>query len=62
MSTHYVNLPHYYAFKEKPKLFIDHQHDDLSWFGLEQVAGGDGFHRNMRNYSSWLINEGINND
>lgn len=62
VSTHYVNLPHYYVFKEKPKLFIDHQHDDLLWFGLEQVAGGDGFHRYMRNYASWLINEGINND
>ena len=62
VSTHYVNLPHYFLFTERPKLSIDQQHDGLSWFDLEQVAHSDGFHKYMRNYASWLINAGINND
>lgn len=62
MSTHYVNLPHYFLPTESPKLSIDKQHDDLLWFDLEQVAHSDGFHKYMRIYTSWLINAGINND
>lgn len=62
VSTHYVNLPHYFLPTERPKLSIDQQHDGLSWFDLEQVAHSDGFHKYMRNYASWLINAGIKND
>ena len=62
VSTHYVNLPHYFLPTERPKLSIDKQHDDFSWFDLAQVAHSDGFHKYIRIYTSWLINAGINND
>jgi colanic acid biosynthesis protein WcaH len=62
VSTHYVNLPHYFLLTERPKLAMDKQYDNLSWFDLKQVAGSDSFHKYMRNYASWLINAGINND
>lgn len=62
ISTHYVNLPHYCILKEKPTLFIDQQHNDLSWFDLERVAERNGFHKYMQTYALWLMNAGINND
>ena len=62
LSTHYVNLPHYFLPVERPKLSVDQQHDSFSWFDLEHVAYSDGFHKYMQIYTSWLINAGINND
>ena len=62
ISTHYVNLPHYFLPSKRPKLSINLQHDSLLWFDLEQVAYSDGFHKYIRNYASWLINGGHNND
>ena len=62
VSTHDVNLPHYFLLTERPKLSIDQQHVDLSWFDLDDVAGSDSFHKYLRKYASWLINSGINND
>lgn len=62
VSTHYVNLPHYCLLTEMPELSIDQQHDDLSWFDLEQVAGSDSFHEYIQGYTSWLINAGVKND
>ena len=57
VSTHYVNLPHYIRLKESPKLTIDKQHNDISWFDLSEVAIKDSFHKYMQSYASWLINE-----
>ena len=62
VSTHYVNLPHYCILKEKPRLSIDQQHNDLSWLDLEEVAGKNGFHKYMQSYASWLIKMDSNND
>jgi colanic acid biosynthesis protein WcaH len=62
VSTHYVNLPHHCRLMEKPKLTMDQQHNDLSWFDLEKIAGNNSFHKYIRNYASWLINVGIDND
>lgn len=62
MSTHYVNLPHYFLLTERPKISIDQQHFDLSWFDLDEVVGSGSFHKYVRNYASLLINSGINND
>jgi colanic acid biosynthesis protein WcaH len=62
VSTHYVNLPHYCILEERPKLSIDQQHNDLSWFDLKEVASNDGFHKYMQSYASWLINVSKNND
>ena len=62
VSTHYVNLPHYCILEERPRLSSDQQHNDLSWFDLEEIAGKNGFHKYMRSYASWLINRGKNND
>ena len=58
ISTHYVNLPHYIHFKQKPDLQFDEQHDDISWFDLEKVANCTGFHEYIRAYAAWLIKEG----
>jgi colanic acid biosynthesis protein WcaH len=62
VSTHYVNLPHYCTLKERPKLVMDQQHNDLAWFNLKDVISNDGFHQYMRNYTSWLMDAGIEND
>ena len=62
VSTHYVNLPHRCRLMEKPKLTMDQQHNDLSWFDLEKIVGNNSFHKYIRNYASWLINVGIDND
>lgn len=62
LSTHYVNLPHYYNLSEVPKLSIDHQHDELLWFDLYQVAATAEFHEYMQSYASWLISASIKND
>ena len=59
VSTHYVNLPHYCILAEKPNLFMDKQHNNMSWFDLEKVASKNGFHKYMQNYASWLINAGF---
>lgn len=57
VSTHYVNLPHYIRLKERPKLTIDKQHNDMSWFDLSEVVGKDSFHKYIQSYASWLSNE-----
>ena len=62
VSTHYDNLPHHCRLMEKPKLTMDHQHNDLPWFGLEKIAVNNSFHKYIRNYASRLINVGIDND
>ena len=62
VSTHCVNLPHYFLPTERSELSMDQQHEDLSWLDLEQVAHNDGNHTYMQNYTPWLINAGIDND
>ena len=47
VSTHYVNLQHYCLLWEKPRSSKDQQHNDLSWFDLEEVAGKNGFYKYM---------------
>jgi colanic acid biosynthesis protein WcaH len=44
ISTHYVNLPHYCFLKEQPNILADEQHDNLSWFDLEEIKDNDNFH------------------
>lgn len=61
VSTHYINLLYEIILKERPKLSIDKQHTDMSWFDRSEVAGKDDFHEYMQNYASWLIN-GYEND
>ena len=53
----YVFLSPLLKLKERPKLTIDKQHNDMSWFDLSEIAGKDGFHKYMQSYASWLINE-----
>lgn len=56
ISTHYVNLPHYSLLKEQPILTADDQHDNLSWFDLEEIKDDESFHIYTQSYASWLIN------
>ena len=56
-STHYVNLPHYAAFKSRPQITLDDQHDEFKWFDLAVVSNDKKFHPYMRNYASWLLNK-----
>ena len=56
ISTHYVNLPHYLEFKSKPQIILDDQHDTCNWFDLAVVSNNEKFHRYMRNYANWLLN------
>jgi len=62
VSTHYVNLPHCIYLKQKPNFQIDEQHDEISWFDLQEVSSSGEFHEYMRNYASWLIKADIDND
>ena len=62
ISTHYLNLPHYCILEEKPILSIDHQHNDLKWFDLDEVASKNNFHEYMQSYASWLIKVDKKND
>ena len=62
ISTHYINLPHYYRFSEKPILFSDRQHNDLAWFDLNEITEDEEFHEYTKAYASWLINADIQND
>jgi colanic acid biosynthesis protein WcaH len=62
ISTHYVNLPHYMCFEQRPRVQFDEQHNDISWFDLEEVSNSIGFHLYMRKYASWLIKAGSKND
>lgn len=62
VSTHYVNLPHYASISVKPSIKLDKQHDDLKWFGLEEVLNSECFHEYLRSYVSWLIERDINYD
>ncbi|MDA7768606.1 NUDIX domain-containing protein [Porticoccaceae bacterium] len=62
ISTHYVNLPHYCFLKEKPILTADEQHDNLSWFDLEEINNNENFHEYMHSYASWLIKMSNKND
>jgi colanic acid biosynthesis protein WcaH len=59
ISTHYVNLPHYYFLKEKPNLLADEQHDNLLWFDLEEIKDNENFHKYMQTYASWLMSKVI---
>ena len=61
-STHYVNLPHYAAFKSKPQIALDDQHGEFKWYDLSVVAKDEKFHLYMRNYASWLLNNIGNTD
>ena len=54
-STHYVNLPHYAAFKSRPQITLDNQHSDFKWFDLTVVSSDEKFHLYMRNYAGWLL-------
>ena len=60
--THYVNFPHYWILDERPKFFMDNQHNDLKWFDLDEIAGKKGFRKYMKSYASWLIKEDKKND
>ena len=62
ISTHYVNLPHYCFLKEQPKILADEQHDNLSWFDLEEIKDNDNFHEYMQIYATWLLSKEIKND
>lgn len=62
ISTHYVNLPHYLVFNDKPKLIIDNQHEKVAWFSLKQLEDDDNIHPYMQKYAKWLRNIGIDND
>jgi len=62
VSTHYVNLPHYFFLTKRPKLSIDQQHDDLSWFDLEEISNSNSFHEYIQGYASWLIKFRSKND
>jgi colanic acid biosynthesis protein WcaH len=62
ISTHYVNLPHCIYMKKKPNFQIDEQHEEMSWFDLQKVASSSGFHKYMRNYASYLLEKGLEND
>ncbi len=55
VSTHYVNLPHYAIYDEKPDVKSDNQHNKLDWFSLEEVYENDAFHKYIRIYAKWLI-------
>jgi colanic acid biosynthesis protein WcaH len=55
VSTHYVNLPHCIYYDKKPEILLDDQHDTFEWFDLCRVADGNGFHKYMRSYASWVI-------
>ena len=37
---------------KNPKLPLDHQHDNLLHFDLEQLSGSNNFHKYIRNYAS----------
>ena len=56
LSTHYVNLPHYAAFRSKPQITLDDQHAEFEWFNLSEVSNNEKFSSYMRNYASWLLN------
>jgi len=62
ISTHYVNLPHYCHLKKQPVLKMDDQHDNLSWFDLQEITTNNGFNEYMHKYASWLISRDIRND
>ena len=62
ISTHYLSLPHYCILEEMPSLYIDHQHNDLKWFGLDEVTVTNNFHEYMQSYASWLIKMDKKND
>ena len=62
VSTHYVNLPHYVCFQQKPSVILDQQHTEMLWFNLSEVARDSHFHKYMRAYASWLIVNGVDND
>jgi colanic acid biosynthesis protein WcaH len=62
VSTHYVNLPHFVCFKQKPSFWMDEQHDEMQWFALQEVASSKNFHDHMQSYASWLITWGNNHD
>lgn len=50
ISTHYVNLPHYCFLKEQSNILADEQHDNLSWFDLEEIKDNENFHEYMQTY------------
>ena len=54
ISTHYLNLPHYIVFDEKPILKLDQQHDKMKWYDISKVAIDNNFHEYIRNYALWL--------
>lgn len=62
ISTHYVNLPHCIYMKKKPNFQIDEQHEEMSWFDLQEVASSSRFHKYMRNYASHLLEKGLESD
>jgi len=35
------------------------QHDNVSWFDLEEIKDDDNFHKYMQTYASWLNNKDI---
>ena len=59
ISTHYVNIPHYCILKKQPNILADEQHDNLSWFDLEEIRDNENFHDYVQTYATWLINEEI---
>lgn len=62
ISTHYVNLPYFIYMKKKPDFQFDDQHDEMSWFDLQEVSSSSGFHKYMRNYASHLLERSLEND
>ena len=55
LSTHYVNLPHFYVCDVRPSVQADRQHSELAWISLEKIGSGDDFHPYLRSYAKWLL-------
>jgi hypothetical protein len=56
LSTLYVNLPHYAAFRSEPQITLDDQHAEFESFNLLEVSNNEKFSAYIRNYASRLLN------
>ena len=55
ISTHYVNIPFYINTTEKPYIKLDSQHSDYKWKDIYTVCKSKYYHKYMRIYSKYIL-------
>tara|TARA_B100001093_G_C26808203_1_gene1006418 strand:+ start:343 stop:747 length:405 start_codon:yes stop_codon:yes gene_type:complete len=65
ITTHYINLPHYYIFKDDldknlilPK-GVNEQHSDWLWLPIEDVMVNSDVHNHVQVYARWILDNNV---